>query len=761
MKERHPVSRDQPKHLRHAEDGQISAVTQETVHLRSAETSVVLEVTDGRMPTMVYWGVRLEDADIPGVVETAVRPLPQATLDVEAPLGLVTELGDGFPGSPGLSGHRGGGEGYGPSFTGAVIERVTADSGDVYAANFDLADRLAALAIRIKVSLGADQQQADADQSAKDVDRADVLRIDVSLTNVGDDDYVVDRLAPSVALPGWATELLTFTGRWTLELQSTRHDWQAGSWSSENWRGRTSHDRPPALFAGTSGFDETTGEVWGLQLGWSGNNRIVAERLSDGRRHIQLGELLYSGEVTLSPGQTLEAPSVYGAYSPAGIGAASRAFHQLVRSRPHHPGPDRPRPVILNTWEAVYFDHDVDTLKRLASLAAEVGVERFVLDDGWFTGRNDDSAALGDWVVDAAKYPNGLHPLIAHVRALGMEFGLWFEPEMVNPDSDLYRAHPEWALHDGRYPLRLGRNQLVLDLVNPDAWKYILDRIDRLLSEHEISYIKWDMNRDLARPTLHPGAGAGARDQTLAFYALLDELRRLHPGVEFESCSSGGARADLEVLSRSERIWTSDSNDALDRQAIQRGFSMLFPPEVMGAHIGPPRSHTTGRQHNLAFRGASAILGHLGIEWNLLTTDDTDRAQLAALVALHKQHRQLLHGGQFYRLDSSDRAANTMGVVATDRSEALFVYARTGTAFESVHAPIRFSGLDPDRHYRLTSPELAGPPQDRGAKPPPWFSRSVGNGEPPVITGRALMQAGIQPPILDPESAVMLHLVAQ
>ena len=755
------MSGNKPKHVSHIEGGKIDDVSTETIHLRGSVTSVVLAVVDGRMPAMVYWGSRLDDADVPGLVDVANRPLPLASLDVEAPLGLVTELGDGFPGSPGLVGHRAGGGAYGPMFANAVVDTTASATGDIHTASFDLVDRLAALALRVELSFGSDEPQPGTDSAVAAGDGADVLRIGVALTNIGDDDYVVDRLAPSVALPGWATELLTFTGRWTLELQTTRHDWQAGSWSSENWRGRTSHDRPPALFAGTSGFSETTGEVWGLQLGWSGNSRIVAERLSDGRRHVQLGELLYSGEVTLAPGETVSVPTVYGAYSSSGVGAASRAFHRFVRSRPHHPGPDRPRPVILNTWEAVYFDHDVDTLKRLASLAAEVGVERFVLDDGWFTGRNDDSAALGDWVVDPVKYPNGLHPLITHVRSLGMEFGLWFEPEMVNPNSDLYRAHPEWALHDERYPMRLGRNQLVLDLVNPDAWKYIVDRLDLLLSEHEISYIKWDMNRDLVRPTLHPGAGAGARDQTLAFYALLDELRRLHPDVEFESCSSGGARADLEVLSRSERIWTSDSNDALDRQAIQRGFSMLFPPEVMGAHIGPPRSHTTGRQHNLAFRGASAILGHLGIEWNLLTTDEKDRAELASLVALHKQHRQLLHGGEVYRLDSSDAAANTMGVVAPDRSEALFVYARTGTAVESIHAPIRFSGLDPDRHYRLTSPELAGPAQDRGAKPPSWFSRSAGHVEPPLITGRALMQAGIQPPILDPESAVMLHLVAQ
>ncbi|MCL4130544.1 UNVERIFIED_CONTAM: hypothetical protein GTU68_063844 [Idotea baltica] len=583
----------------------------------------------------------------------------------------------------------------------------------------------------------------------------EVLQLGVAVTNTGLSPYVVDRLAPSVALPPWAGELLTFSGRWTMEFQAQRQPWQPGAWVSENRRGRTSHDRVPAIFAGTEGFDETTGQVWGLNLGWSGNSRVVAERLSDGRRHLQLGELFYSAEAVLEPGQTLSAPVVYGAYSAAGLGDVSLAFHRFLRSRSHHPGPDRPRPVMLNTWEAVYFDHDLSTLKELASRAAEVGVERFVLDDGWFLGRNDDTSALGDWIVDPDKYPDGLGPLIKHVVGLGMEFGLWFEPEMINPDSELFRAHPEWVLHDDRYPQQLARNQLVLDLANPDAWQHILELIDAILSEYQIGYIKWDMNRDHVQPT-HDGR-AGSRLQTLAVYELFDELRRRHPSVEFESCSSGGARADFEILARTERIWTSDSNDALDRQSIQRGFSMLFPPEIMGAHIGPPVSHTTGRSHGLGLRAASAFLGHLGIEWNLLTTSPEDRAEIAAFIAHYKQHRALLHSGDWHRLDSPDHSVNTMGVVATDQSEALFVYARVASTLATLQGPIRFNGLDPDRVYRLAIVPLPGPVADRGLWPPRWVEE-LSAGSEVALSGRVLMTAGLQPPILDPESALILHL---
>ncbi len=707
-----------------------------TVHLRSPSTSIVLVSHDGGMPAVGYWGVGLDDDDAGSVATLGGRPTARASLDVEAPIGLVTESGRGFAGQPGIAGHRPSGDGYAPRFRHLRVEQHRTEETDRVV--WSLVDAFSDLALDVDVALCR---------------LSDVVQVGLTLTNRGSSAYVVDRFAPSIALPPWAGELLTFSGRWTLEFQPRRQEWGPGAWVSENRRGRTSHDRIPAVLAGTSGFTETTGDVWGLTLGWSGNSRVVAERLSDGRRHLQLGELLESGEVVLAPGRSIRTPIVHGAYSPAGLATVSHRFHRFLRGRSHHPGPDRPRPVMLNTWEAVYFDHRPEILTDLASRAAEVGVERFVLDDGWFLGRNDDTSALGDWVVDPAKYPDGLRPLIDHVRSLGMEFGLWVEPEMVNPDSELFRLHPDWALHDDRYPLQLGRNQLVLDLSNSEARDHILERIDRLLTDNDIASLKWDMNRDLVQPT-HDGR-AGSRRQTLAVYALIDELRRRHPGVEIESCSSGGGRADFEILARTERIWTSDSNDALDRQEIQRGFSMLFPPEVMGSHIGPPVSHTTGRRHDLGIRSASAFLGHLGIEWNLLTASEAERAEIAELVALHKHHRALLHGGDWRRLDTADPAVNVMGVVAADRSEALFVYARVASSQESVPGPVRFAGLAPDRRYRITNLTLPGPVRDRGISPPAWMGMDE-----VVARGRLLMELGLQPPVMDPESALLLHLAA-
>ena len=451
----------------------------------------------------------------------------------------------------------------------------------------DALDDVAGLALTTEISVG------------------DVLGVRATLTNVGDRRYSLDALTVSLPVPDCADELLRFEGRWAREFHPVRSRWDHGAVVSEHLRGRTSHEHPALLFAGTSGFGEWVGEVHGVHLAWSGNHTMLAERLADGRRYVQAGELLHPGEVVLEPGESYATPEVIAVYSSEGLTPATWGFHRAVRRSPSHP--TSPRPVLLNTWEAVYFRHDHETLRELADVAASMGIERFVLDDGWFGSRRDDTSGLGDWVVSADVYPEGLAPLIEHVTGLGMEFGIWVEPEMVNPDSELYRAHPDWALTTDGYEPVLGRDQLVLDLGRPEAFAHVLGHLDALLADHDIACVKWDMNRDHAQGSGATGA-PGTHDQTLALYALLDELRRRHPDVEFESCASGGGRIDHEILRRVERVWTSDCNDALERQTIQRGASMLIPPEVMGAHIGPTRAHTTGRVHTLRVPGSDRVV---------------------------------------------------------------------------------------------------------------------------------------------------------
>ncbi len=696
-----------------------------------ARTSVIVDLLTGA-PAIRHWGARLPDGtDVHSLVASMTRSVANGALDVESPLSVVPEHGTGFPGRPGLAGHRRRGVSWSPRFEYSSHSLIDGTLVSI------AIDAQAELLLTTTISLG------------------DVLSVRVSVTNVSATErYLVDRLDVTLPLPAQAVELVQFTGRWTRELHPYRIPFERGAVLAENRSGRTSHEHIPLAFAGTRAFGEWSGEVWGAHLAWSGNHHVLAEVLPDGRRYLQLGELLHPGEMSLLPGTSYSSPEVVAVYSPAGLTEASWGFHRSVRKDERI---SAPRPVLLNTWEAVYFDHDTERLKQLADAAAAIGVERFVLDDGWFGSRRDDTTGLGDWWVSTDVYPAGLTPLIDHVRGLGMDFGIWVEPEMVNPDSDLYRAHPDWVLATDGYPPVLGRHQLVLNLAHPDAYACILGALDSLLRDHQVAFVKWDMNRVHAQGSGTHGA-AGTHQQTHALYRLLDELRVRHPTVEIESCSSGGGRIDHEILRRTDRIWTSDCNDALERQTIQRGASMFIPPEVMGAHIGPNRSHTTGRSHTLDFRAATALFGHLGVEWNVLKLDESERAALAAVIELHKRFRPLLHSGDVVRFDSFDDASIAHGVYSADRAEALVCVARVATAMSLVPATLHLPGLTPDVRYRISRVSL---PNDEAESPrsklqPVWSVEGHGI----EMTGHELAVIGIQLPVMHPESALLIQLRA-
>ncbi len=697
----------------------------------TSEVLTVVVAHDGAMPELVSVG-----PDLGGFEAAALDlPVPGGTLDQTAPVGIVAEHATGYPGRPGLVGGRPDGTAWSPRFRLFDVE-VAADR-----ARFDLRDDVAQLALTLELEV------------------AGALTIRAELHNRGDDTYGIQRLAPTVPVPAHATELVTFGGRWCREFQTRRSDFD-GLTVVENRRGRTSHQRLPAAFVGQSGFSEQQGEVWGVQLAWSGNFELSAEHLPDGRRVLQVGELLVPGEVDVAPGSSYAAPDVVVVWSPEGLNTASQRFHEEVR-RNLPPTSSSPRPVVLNTWEAVYFDHRLDVLAELADRAAEVGVERFVLDDGWFGGRRDDSAGLGDWWVSDQVWPRGLDPIIEHVRGRGMDFGIWVEPEMVNPDSDLYRAHPDWTLTTAGYDPPLGRRQLVLDFGRPEVREHLFSAIDALLTRYDISYLKWDMNRDVVQGS-HRGR-PGTHGHVVGLYELLDRLRDAHPDIEIESCASGGGRTDLGILRRTDRLWTSDCNDALERQLIQRGCSMLFPPEVMGSHIGPDRAHTTGRRHDLSFRALTAIFGHLGIEWNLLAASPAELGLLARVIALHRRLRPLLHGGRVVRVDHPDPAALVHGVVAPDAAHAVFAYVQLTTSADMVPPPFRVPGLSPDAPYRVKvvdelSPSAgsARPAPTAGERPgPTWMDDA-----PIILSGAQLAMRGLQPPILDPETVLLLELAA-
>jgi alpha-galactosidase len=576
------------------------------------------------------------------------------------------------------------------------------------------------------------------------------IRVRHALTNNGSTPYLVEGLEITLPLPDSFIESLDFTGRHERERVPQRQPIRDGLWLRENRHGRPGFGAATMLVAGTAGFGFTSGEVVAVHVGWSGNSVLRLERDSALGPIIGGGELLLPGEITLGTDATYTMPWVYIAASSEGLDGAAAMLHAWQRSQPAHPGD---QPVTLNVWEAVYFEHDRDRLKRLADLARRVGVERFVLDDGWFHGRRHDRAGLGDWWVDETVWPDGLDPLISHVHKLGMQFGLWIEPEMVNPDSDMYRAHPDWILSTGDRTPILHRNQLVLDLSNQEAWSWLLTGLDRLLEDNAVDYVKWDHNRDILDGGSSTRSGAPAvHEQTLGYYALLDELRRRHPDIDWESCAGGGGRIDLGVLERVQRVWTSDMTDALARQHIQRWTCQLVAPEYLGAHVSAPISHQTGRHMSLDFRAGTAMFCSYGIEWDLTEASEDDLDRLATWSARYHRYRALLHTGRLVRPESSDPAVLLHGMIAADGNSALLAHVQLDESTHNRGVALRIPHLHPDRYYDLRW-ELT-PEPERMSIAPDLDPAGPTAGQ--AASGRVLVRTGVWIPRRRPQTITLI-----
>lgn len=703
----------------------LATVEDECIRLSAPGVEALLDVSCG-YPVVLHWG-----APTAGVTPRAARVLvdggaTHGDLDEPVDPGMLREGARGFTGRPALRGHRGARD-FSPLFR-VDDFRIDDNRGEGALAVLHLTDTAAGLALEQRLTMTTQG----------------VLLIDTTLTNTGHTVYTLDELAVWLPVPDRATHTLDFAGRWLRERQPHRLSMAPGLRIREGREGRTGHDSTIVQCAVTDATTTETGEAWGIALLWSGNSVHMAERDQVGRGALGAGELLEPGEVELAPGESYAAPTVAALYSDQGLDGMGARAHAWLRARPEHPSPSRP--VTLNVWEAVYFNHDLATLIALADRAAQVGVERFVLDDGWFGSRRDDTSGLGDWAVSAKVWPDGLAPLVDHVKSLGMQFGLWFEGEMVNPDSDLYRAHPDWILRvPGRVP-PLARHQLVLDLTHPGAYAYVLEAVHAVISESGVDYIKWDHNRRLTDAG-HSGAPA-IHTQTLAIYRLFDELRLRNPGLEIESCASGGGRVDLGMALHADRFWTSDQNDALERQHIQRWTSLVIPPEMLGTHIGPAPSHTTGRVHSVNMRAITALFGHAGIEWNLLDATDVELAALTTWTAFYREHRELLHRGRTVRVEHPDPAALVHGVVAADHASAVFAYVQCATTSGTRPSSFRLPGLLPDALYRVRGLTF-GALGAVALRAPLWVEQGV------EATGVALATIGLRAPILWPEEALL------
>ena len=569
------------------------------------------------------------------------------------------------------------------------------DPSEAATVEIDLADPIAGLEVTLIVTIFEDRP---------------VIARSMRLRNAGTGRLIVrTAMSTSVDLPDGPWDLLGFSGAWGRERHPHRAALLPGRRAVGSLRGATGHEHDPSLFLLRPETDETRGEGFALSLVYSGNFLAEADVGSRGTTRIRMGIHPDGFAWTLEPGATFTTPEAVLAWSGDGIGALSAALHAFYRERlARGAWRDRLRPILLNSWEGVYFDFDHARLLDMARASADLGVELFVLDDGWFGERDHDRTSLGDWVVDRRKLPDGLAPLAADVEALGMSFGLWIEPEMVSAQSRLFAEHPEWAIGIPGRERTESRHQLVMDLSRPEVVDHLEAAIGDVLSSAAISYVKWDMNRNITEPF---GASLPAdrhgeffHRYMLGTYELWRRLTTRFPDVLFESCASGGGRFDPGMLAFAPQAWTSDDTDAIERLSIQWGASHVYPLSSIGAHVSAVPNHQVGRVTPLATRAAVAFFGAFGYELDPRTLRDTERAEIRGQIAFYREHREIFQRGRFIRLRSplgSDDAA--WMVVAEDRMTAIVAHYRILRRPVAPPDRLRLRDLDPGTVYRVSA----------------------------------------------------------
>lgn len=570
------------------------------------------------------------------------------------------------------------------------------------------------------------------------IDRATgVVARSAAIENRGTGNVRIDQAAAAgFTLPvAYDYRLHYSTGRWAAEWTLQDRPLTAGSTVLESRRGSTGSQNNPWFTITRATTTEEDGPAWTGALGWSGSWRMTFDQDVTGRIRIVGGYNPFDFAYRLRPGATLSTPTFYVGFSDHGRGGASRVLHAFERDRilPQRGGRVPLRKLLYNSWEATEFNVTEAGQIALAEHAATLGVERFVMDDGWFGARNNDKAGLGDWTVNPTKFPNGLAPLISRVKALGMDFGLWVEPEMINEDSDLFRAHPDWAMQFKGRPRTQGRNQLVLNLARPDVRDHVLQQLDELLTKNDIAFLKWDYNCNWSEPGWPDADVADQQTIYVAYvrnlYAIIDELRKRHPGIEIESCSGGGGRVDLGIMARTDQMWPSDNTDPLDRLSIQDGYTQAYAPAAMMAWVTDSPNWVNKRQTTLSFRFLSAMQGGLGIGTNLNKWQDWEFQIARRYVQTYKRIRETVQQGNLYRLNRANDADRrwTNLYVAADRSQAALFTLIGSTQKFDVMPTIALRGLDPDAQYRIETMDggilpVTIPPRATGAY---WMNHGV------------------------------------
>lgn len=657
--------------------------------LTTPRTSYALRIDDSGAPCHLAWGPRLTTTE----ADTLAVPTgdPPSSFEGRPPVGEELPVDGGTRyGPPSLQvRHPDGTRGFEWQPTGHHVLTDVPGSAELV---LEFRDRLSPLRVALHYRVRDD---------------TDVIERWTVLHNTGHEPLELLR-ADSAAwtlppLPGY--RLSHVTGQWSAETQLRREPLPFGETVLTSRRGITSHHTNPWIMLDGGTATEDHGPVWSAVLAWSGSWRVTAQRTPDGRTGLT-GGVGHDGTcVPLAPGEEFTTPVFAGLYGEGGFGATSRAWHAYIRTHvlPH---PAESAPVLYNSWEATGFDVDEAGQKALAERAARIGVELYVVDDGWFGARRSDRAGLGDWSPAPDRFPAGLGPLAQAVHDLGMRFGVWVEPEMVNPDSDLYRAHPDWVLHvPGRERTEL-RNQLVLNFARDDVADWAHDWLTRLVADHGVDFLKWDMNRAFGEagwPGRRDGNDRLWTRYVTNLYGVLDRLRAAHPHLRIETCSGGGGRVDLGILARTDQAWVSDNTDAVDRLVIQHGFSQVYPARVMSAWVTDVPNQLTGHSVPLRFRFHVAMAGLLGIGGDLTRWSEEELAESAELVAAYKKVRHLVQRGRQYRLtEPLGEGPTAVQYLADDASELLLLGYRRSPRYGTPRLPVLLRDLVPGARYRDT-----------------------------------------------------------
>lgn len=536
-----------------------------------------------------------------------------------------------------------------------------------------------------------------------------VISRSARFTNLSSDSLkILSALSMSVDIDERDFDFITLDGAWCRERHITRTRLRNGIQSVSSSRGASSPNHNPVCFLARPDAFENRGDCYAFSILYSGNFLVFAEVDSYDNTRVGLGINPFEFQWNLGSGESFETPEAITAFSNSGVSDLSHNLHNLVRKHiVRGEWKERLRPVLINNWEATYFDFNEDKILELAKQAKNLGIELFVLDDGWFGNRNDDTTSLGDWYSNVEKLPQGLKGLSKKIKTLGLMFGIWIEPEMISENSDLMRKHNDWAVGAPGRPRSYGRNQFVIDMSNKDVVDYLFNVLSKIIEEGDIDYIKWDMNRNITEAfsaTLPPyDQMSFFHRYILGVYELYERLRTSFPKVLFESCAAGGGRFDLGMMYYAPQGWTSDDTDPVERLKIQYGTSMIYPPACMGNHVSASPNHQTGRETNLEFRLNAAMFGLLGYELDISKLKHSEIEAIKEQVRLYKQYRSILQYGDFYRLkDPFINEGNTAWMtVSQDRSLAICAYYKVLAKPNPSLKRLKLEGLKENTFYRL------------------------------------------------------------